>query len=79
MTKAKLGNDSEFYYDETLKAWVDGSDPNGKDVARQAVGSIGGPPPMVTMHSSSNINGGGNATNARVGGGQQAQPQHGSC
>ena len=48
MTKAKLGNDSEFYYDETLKAWVDGSDPNGKDVARQAVGSIGGPPPMMT-------------------------------
>ena len=54
MTKAKLGNDSEFYYDETLKAWVDGSDPNGKDVARQAVGSIGGPPPMMTMNSSSN-------------------------
>ena len=76
MTKAKLGNDSEFYYDETLKAWVDGSDPNGKDVARQAVGSIGGPPPMMTMHSSSNINGGGNATNASVGGGQQAQQQH---
>ena len=76
MTKAKLGNDSEFYYDETLKAWVDGSDPNGKDVARQAVGSIGGPPPMMTMNSSSNINGGGNATNASVGGGQQAQQQH---
>jgi hypothetical protein len=76
VTKAKLGNDSEFYYDETLKAWVDGSDPNGKDVARQAVGSIGGPPPMMTMNSSSNINGGGNATNASVGGGQQAQQQH---
>ena len=74
VTKAKLGNNSEFYYDETLKAWVDGSDPNGKDAARQAMGGMSGPPPPM-MNANSGGGGSGGGGGGGVGGGLGQQQQ----
>jgi hypothetical protein len=74
VTKAKLGNNSEFYYDETLKAWVDGSDPNGKDAARQAMGGMSGPPPPM-MNANSGGSGSGGGGGGGVGGGVGQQQQ----
>jgi hypothetical protein len=44
VTKAKLGSESAFYYDEKLKQWVDGSVPESERAAAER--DVGAPPVM---------------------------------
>lgn len=57
MTKAKLGSESAFYYDEKLKRWVDGSVPESERAAAEE--AIGAPPVMPAVTTTNNNNDGG--------------------
>lgn len=54
MTKAKLGSESAFYYDEKLKRWVDGSVPESERAAAEE--AIGAPPVMPAVTTTTNNN-----------------------
>ena len=56
MTKAKLGSESAFYYDEKLKRWVDGSVPESERVAAEE--AIGAPPVMPAVTTTNDNDGG---------------------
>ena len=48
MTRAKLGEESSFYYDETLKAWVDKNAP--ANATADATAGLSAPPVMPVRH-----------------------------